>query len=144
MYRVAVLALVAACGGHRHGPARDDDPRHLYVEVTADGSHRAALRDGAAQGLANIAFAVPSRTGGDVELQAQVSRLDQVGLVTACSVKILVVRLPQHDLLGIADGSARAHGIDGRAADDCVSGVTTSLVRDKVRGLLRRRLEAKR
>ena len=144
MYRVAVLALVAACGGHRHGPARDDDPHRLYVEVSTDGSHRAALRDGATQGLANISFAVPSRSNGDVELQAAVSRLDRVGNITACSVKILVVRLPQHDLLGIADGSARAHGTDGRAEDDCVSGVTTSLVRGKVRGLLRRRLEAKR
>lgn len=144
MYRVAVLALVAACGGHRHGPPRDDDPRRLYVEVAADGSHRAALRDGAAQGLANISFAVASPGNGDIELQAEVSRLDRIGNTTACSVKILVVRLPQHDLLGIADGSARAHGTGGRAEDDCVSGVTTSLVRGKLRSLLRRRLDAKR
>ena len=82
MYRVAVLALVAACGGHRHGPPRDDDPHRLYVEVAADGSHRTALRDGAAQGLANISFAVASPGNGDIELQAEVSRLDRIGNTT--------------------------------------------------------------
>jgi hypothetical protein len=143
---LAALALVLAgvgpgCGGHRHGPARDDDPRRLYVEVAAD---RRALRDGAHAGLAKVAFAVPTRHNGDVELQVEVSRIETTSNATRCSVKILVLRLPQHDLLGIADGSARAQGTDGRARDDCLAGVTTSLVRGKVRALLRRRLDAKR
>jgi hypothetical protein len=144
VYRLAALVLVVACGGHRHGPGRDDDPSRLYVEVAADGSHRGALRDGAAAGLENIGFAVPSRKNGDVELQVEVTRMDSTGTHTMCAVKILVVRLPQHDLLGIADGSAHAQGTDDRAEDDCVAGVTTSLVRGKVRGLLKLRLDAKR
>jgi hypothetical protein len=141
--RHAALALVlaSACGGHRHGPNRDDDKSRLYVEVDAD---HGALRDGAQKGLSKIGFAVPTRINGDVELQVEVSRLDTTHNATLCSVKILVLRLPQHDLLGIADGSARAQGNDGRSEDDCLGGVTASLVRGKVRTLLRRRLDAKR
>jgi hypothetical protein len=133
--------LVAGCGGHHHGPARMDDPRHLYVEVDAD---HAALRDGAAKGLSNVGYVIPARHNGDVELQVEASRLDTAGDTTHCSVKILVLRLPQHDLLGIADGSARARGTDGRAEDDCLSTLSASLVRGKVRALLRRRLDEKR
>lgn len=135
-----VLVLVAACG-HRHGPNRSDDPRHLYVEIDADGG---ALRDGAADGLAKIGFVIPTGKNGDVELQVEASRLDTVGNTTKCSVKILVLRLPQHDLMGIADGSANAAGTGGRAEDDCLSALSASLVRGKVRTLLRRRLDEKR
>lgn len=144
MRHVLAVVLVIACGGHQHGPPRDDDPHHLYVEVAASGSHRGALHDGASAGLQTMSFARPADARGDIELQVEVSRMDTLGSITACSVKILVVRLPQHDLLGIADGSARAHGTDGQAREDCVVAVTTSLVRGKVRTLLRRRLEAKR
>ncbi|HEY5945457.1 MAG TPA: hypothetical protein VIV40_08195, partial [Kofleriaceae bacterium] len=104
-----------------------------------NGSHRGALRDGATAGLANVGFVVRADHNGDVELQPEVSRLDGSGRATVCSVKILVLRLPQHDLLGIADGSGR-----GGARDDCIATVTTTLVRGKVRGLLRRRLDEKR
>lgn len=135
---------MAACGGHQHGAARDDDPHHLYVEIAAEGSHRGALREGATAGLAKVGFAVPSRGRSDIELQVEVARLDTSGNVTMCSVKVLVLRLPQHDLLGIADGSARAGGTGGQARDDCLVGVTSSLVRGKVRTLLRRQLDAKR
>ena len=141
---LGVVLLVAACGGHRHGAARDDDPHRLYVEITPEGKHRGALRDGAAAGLAKISFAIQSSGNSDVELQPEVSRLDQRGGMTTCSVKILVLRLPQHDLLGIADASGRAGGTDSRARNDCIHGVTSSLVRARVRALLRRRLDAKR
>ena len=94
--------------------------------------------------FAKISFAIQSSGNSDVELQPEVSRLDQRGGMTTCSVKILVLRLPQHDLLGIADASGRAGGTDSRARNDCIHGVTSSLVRARVRALLRRRLDAKR
>lgn len=141
---LAVLVLVAACGGHRLGPGRRDDPHHLYVEVAARGSHGGALRAGAGAGLASVSFAVPAGRAGDVELQLEVAKLGVAGNATTCTVKILVLRLPQHDLLGIADGSAHVGGTDGRARDDCVAGVSTALVRGKARAMLRRRLDEKR
>jgi hypothetical protein len=137
----AALFVVAACGGHHHGPGRMDDPRHLYVEVDAD---RGALREGADAALARMSFVVPAEHNGDVELQIETSRLDKSGNATMCSVKILVLRLPQHDLMGIADASARAGGTGGNARDACLSQATNSLVRGKVRGLLHRRLGEKR
>lgn len=137
--RAVFLVLLAACGAHHHGPNRADDPSHLYVEVYADGSHGGALRDGAHEGLAGIGFVVPTTHNGDVELSVEVSHLDDAGRGKACGVKILVLRLPQHDLLGIADASGR-----GPHADACLGGVTTTLVRSRVRGLLQRRLRDKR
>lgn len=137
--RAGFLVVLAACGAHHHGPNRADDPSHLYVEVCAEGSHGGALRDGAHAGLAGLRDVVPTTHNGDVELSVEVSQLDDTGRGKACSVKILVLRLPQHDLLGIADASGR-----GPRADDCLAGVTTTLVRSKVRGLLQRRLRDKR
>ena len=139
---LVLVALVACSGSHHHGPAaHPDDASRLYVEITAGGSHRRALHDGAAEGLSAVSFAVPAREGGDVELQVEVSKLDVIGAKTTCNVKILIFRLPQHDLLGIADGGAYASG-DG-AEDACLRGVGATLVRGKVRALLKRQLEAK-
>ncbi len=95
-------------------------------------------------GLGNIPFAVATGEHGDVELQLEVTKLDDVSNSTTCSVKILVLRLPQHDLLGVADASGHVGGSDGHARADCVAGVTSTLVRGKVRVLLRQRLADKR
>lgn len=141
---VIVLVVLAACGSHHHGAPRSDDPNHLYVEIAPDRSHRGPLRDGTRAGLSTVPFVIPTDGHGDVELQVEVAELDVVGNSTRCSVKILVLRLPQHDLLGIADGSAHAGGTDGRASDDCLLALSTSLVRGKVRALLRQRLDEKR
>ena len=144
-HAIAGLQVVlGACGGHHHGAARTDDPRHLYVEIAAEGSHDDALHDGAARGLTGMSFVRPADHNGDVELQVEVSRMDTTGNTTVCSVKILVLRLPSHDLLGIADGSAHVRGTNGTARDDCAAGVSATLVRGKVRTLLRRRLDDKR
>ncbi len=139
---LAVVGLAACGGSHHHGPAaHPDDTRHLYVEIATAGAHEDALHDGAASGLSALSFAVAVDGGGDVELQVETSTLHASGGRTTCDVKILIFRLPQHDLLGIADGSAYAMGDDAGA--DCVRGVAATLVRGKVRTLLRRRLDAK-
>lgn len=114
------------------------------MRITGKGARRSALRAGGTAGLAEIGFARAVARGGDVELQLETARLDVVGNETVCTVKIFIFRLPQRDLLGIADGSARAGGTDGQARDDCLAGVSTSLVRGRVRPLLQRQRDAKR
>jgi len=143
---VLVFAMnVAACGGASRSSAPvADDRDHLYVELSHRGARGGALRAGAAAGLDTISFARAVERRGDVALQLETARLDVVGHETRCTVKIFVFRLPQRDLLGIADGSARAGGTDGQARDDCLAGVSTSLVRGRVRPLLQRQLRAKR
>jgi len=144
--RVVILGLlVAACTSRRHEPAHPEDKRRVYVEVNADRSHRRPLRDGAKAGLAKIPFAVSMSVneGGDVELQLRVARLDVVGRETVCDLKILVLRLPQHELIGMAEGSARAGGTHDEAGDDCIERLGESLISTKVRTLLHKRLGEK-
>jgi hypothetical protein len=141
--QLALVVIVAACGGHRHGPSTNTDPNSLFVEIYTRGSHDDALHDGAAAGLGKVSFARTVGGGGEIELEAEVSRLDTHGRQTACSVKILIVRLPQHDLLGIADASAVATGTDHKAEAGCIEHATRNLVQGKVRTLLRKRLQAK-
>jgi len=140
--RFALLALTACSGSHHHGPAmHGDDKRHLYVEIATAGAHENALEDGATKGLAALPFVIHVDGGGDVELQVETSKLHSSNGRTTCDVKIFIFRLPQHDLLGIADGSAYAMGDDAGA--DCVGSLAATLVRGKVRALLKRRLDAK-
>ena len=141
-----VLTLLAACGGsHKHGPTTNTDPHKLFVEIWPQGrSHAGQLRAGAAAGLQAVPFAVTVDHGGEVELQIEVSDMHEAGADTSCSVKILVLRLPTHDLLGIADGTATARGTHDDAKDDCVERLAMSLVKGRVRGLLREQLEFKR
>lgn len=161
--RVLGLVVVAACGSspppvtglapnepvpdhikdHKHtAPAHTDDPSKLYVEVTSDGDHEDVLRQGASAGLATVPYAITVDEGGDVELHAELAALTPASDAIACKVKIFVLRLPQHDLLGIADGGARATG-DGQA-DSCLTTIGTSIVRDKLPVLLQRQLDAKK
>ncbi|HEU0032603.1 MAG TPA: hypothetical protein VFQ53_18350 [Kofleriaceae bacterium] len=138
--------IVAGCSGaHRHGERRHAaDTHRLFVEVTPEGSRKSNLRSGAHGGLAKIPFARSVDDGGDVELQVELAGLDVSGSETVCNVKILVFRLPQHDLLGIADGAARARGTGREAGNDCIETLGATLVRGKVRPLLERQLHAKR
>lgn len=148
----AAVAALAACGTRREpaepvGPAgRMDDPDRLYVSVSVGRSHGGSLRDGARAGLARIPFVVlhPAGKGGDVELQVAAHRLDAVGHETVCGIKILALRLPQRDLFGMAEGSARAGGTDQRARHDCLAQLGQSLIGGKVRVMLHRRLAEKR
>jgi hypothetical protein len=79
---------------------------------------------------------------GEVELEVEVSELSERGDDTVCRVKILVLRLPNDSLLGIADGGARVRG--SAAGDACVEGLAATLIKSKVRGLLRRELRSRR
>jgi len=145
---VAVVVGSVACGSaHKHEPpAHPEDTQRLYVELSLAGSHEGPLESGAKAGLAKVPYVVllPSNRGGDVELQLQVARLDVEGKETVCGIKILAVRLPQHDLFGMAEGSARAGGTHAQAGRDCITHLGESLIGGKVQGLLYKRLGEKR
>jgi hypothetical protein len=147
MRALHLLTLVAACVSHRHQPAAHlDDKNRLYVEIDVERRHEGPLGDGAKAGLAKIPFVVvmPRNGGGDMELQVQVARLDVVGQETVCNIKILALRLPQHDLFGMAEGTARAGGTRDQARHDCIERLGESLIGGKVRALLQQRLGEKR
>jgi hypothetical protein len=144
---VVLVALVACPAPHKHAPpAHPEDTRRLYVELSLAGSHKGSLADGARAGLAKVPFVVvlPPEEGGDVELQLQVARLDIEGKETVCGIKVLAVRLPQHDLFGMAEGSARAGGTHDQAGRDCIARLGESLIGGKVREILHKRLDEKR
>jgi len=144
----AAAAAAAACGpSHRHEPAAHRDQKNrLYVELGIPRSHKGPLREGAKAGLSRIPFVelIPLNHGGDAELQIEVSRLEAVGRETVCTIKILVLRLPEHDLFGMAEGTARAGGTHGQAEVDCIERLGESLVSGKVRAALQKRLAEKR
>jgi hypothetical protein len=143
---VAGICLLAACGGgaHHHATPIEGDPGHLYVEVTASGDQEDALAEGANGALARMPFAVPVDDRGQVELEASVAELAVRGEETTCRVKVMVLRLPKDALIGLAEGSARTRGTGDQAAADCVEHLTGTLIKGKVRGLLRRELRGRR
>jgi hypothetical protein len=168
--RVAIFVTVVACGGaaanvvvteppaanespseappdhvmeHHHiDPAHADDPSKLYVEITSDGDHESVLRQSATAALGTVPYAVSVAEGGDVELHVELASLAPANDAVACKVKIFVMRLPQHDLLAIADGAARATGAG--QTDNCLSTIGKSIVANKVPAVLQRQLAAKR
>ena len=128
---------------HQHvAPAHTDDPDKLYVEVSSDGDHGPVLVQSATAGLATVPYAVSVEQGGDLELHVEIASLAAASGATACKVKIFALRLPQHDLLAIADGGARATGAG--QADTCLSTIGTKIVTDKLPTLFQRQLAAKR
>jgi hypothetical protein len=140
-----LLTVLAGCGGtHAHDEPQVRDSRTLGVEVRGGGDHAAALRDGAAAGLARVKFVQTVSARGEVELQLDVQRLEVVGRRTMCKVKVLVLRLPAHVLLGMAEGTAWAGGTDDTAARDCAATLGAALVSRRLRPLLRRELSARR
>ena len=142
---LALIAVVAACGGRRYGtPPEGEDTRHLYVEIETRGRHDDALREGAEIGLSAIRYAVPVDRSGDVVLQVELVSLDVVGNESVCQLKLLVLRASTNDLLGIADGTARARGTHDEAGDDCISSLGANLIKTKVRQLLNRQLQHKK
>ena len=145
MRRFLLILLAAGCGGtHAHQEPQVRDRRRLGVEVRGAGDHAGALRDGAAAGLARVKFVQPVAERGEVELQLDVKEVAVVGRRTMCKVKVLVLRLPRHVLLGVAEGTAWAGGTDATAARDCAAELGATLVRGRVRPLLRRELSARR
>lgn len=141
--RMAPMEPVPMCIKGHHHPGAAADPSKLFVEITADdGTHANVLRQSATTGLHDVPYAVSVADGGDVELHVEVASLAPARDTIACKVKIFVLRLPQHDLLGIADGGARASGVS--QAETCLSTIGTAIVREKIPVLLERQLEAKR
>jgi hypothetical protein len=165
---VLVFGLLAACGGatvpttttttalttdpkeplpdhvdgHLHSqPTHFADLDKLYIEVSADGDHGDVLRKSATMGLASVPYAVSVEDGGDLELHVELASLTPAADNTACKVKIFALRLPQHDLLAIADGGAKATG--SGQTDTCLSTIGATLVKEKLPSLFEKQLEAK-
>jgi hypothetical protein len=128
---------------HLHAvSAHAEDPSTLYVEISSEGDHAGVLVQSATAGLGAFPDAVSVEEGGDVELHTEVATLASARDATDCKVKIFVLRLPQHDLLAIADGGAHATGTD--MTDTCLATVGTAIVRQKLPVLLQRQLASKR
>jgi len=103
--------------GHLHeSPTYTADFDKLYIEITSDGEHADVLRRSVATGLGAVPY-------------------------TVCKVKLFVMRLPQHDLLAIADGSGRTTG--PTPPDACLSTTGTAIVQQKLPPFLQRQLDAK-
>ena len=113
----------------------------LYVEVTSDDEHADVLRTSVMSGLSAMSFIVPVSDGGDIELHVEVASLVATSQQTKCRVKIFVMRVPQHDLLAIADGGANVSGHS--PTDTCLSSTSAAIVRDKLPLVFQRQLEAK-
>jgi hypothetical protein len=117
------------------------DIERLYVEVTSDDAHEALLIKSANAGMAATDFVVPVEDGGDIELHVEVASLVTAPEGTSCRLKIFVLRMPQHDLLAIADGGAETTG--RVPSEECLAATSTSIVRDKLPLLFRKQLAAK-
>jgi hypothetical protein len=128
---------------HLHAPpVYVADLDRLYVEITSEGEHADVLRASATTGLGTVPHTVSVDDGGDLELHVELVSLTTARDGAACKLKIYVMRLPQHDLLAIADGSGRATGTS--PDDACLSTMGSAIVRQKLPPLLARQLEAKR
>jgi len=113
----------------------------LYVEITSDDEHADVLRKSAMSSLASTSYVVPVTDGGDIELHVEVASLEAASQRTKCRLKIFVLRLPQHDLLAIADGGADVSGHSPTEA--CLSATSAAIVRDKLPLVFQRQLDAK-
>jgi hypothetical protein len=122
-------------------PSYAADVDRLYVEIESDGDYADLLRKSAISGLIATAYAVQVDDGGDLELHMEVSGLSPDPGATNCAVKIFVMRMPQHDLLAIADGGATATGRN--PTEQCLSATGTAIVRDKLPKIFQRQLAAK-
>ena len=119
-------------------PNHAQDIEKLYIEITSKGEHRDVLRESAIAGLNAVPYAVTTEAGADVELHVEVAALTPA----ECKVKIFIMRLPQHDLLAIADGGGE---MSGRVKPDtCLWQVGDAIVRQKLPPFLQRRLADKR
>lgn len=165
--RAGIVIVLAACGGpgvstattalrtapserppddvadHVHAaPAHAGDPDKLYVEVTSDGDHGSVLRQTTTTALASLPDVVTVAEGGDVELHVELASTAALQDGATCQVKIFVLRLPQHDLLAIADGGARATG--ATPLDDCMTATGSAIVKDQLPAVFVRQLQAKK
>lgn len=122
-------------------PSYTADGDKLYVEITSEHEHGELLIKSATAGLSSTDYVVAVREGGDVELHVEVETFETSAQGTSCRLKIFVLRMPQHDLLAIADGGAQVTG--RRPSVECLSATSTAIVRDKLPALFQRQLEFK-
>jgi hypothetical protein len=124
-------------------PSYVADLDKLYVQVTSDDKHGDLLIRSATAGLASTDYVVAVDDGGDVELNVEVESLVAEPQGTTCRLKIFVLRMPQHDLLAIADGGAQVTGHRRNPTEDCLSMTGTAIVQQKLPLLFQKQLEAK-
>jgi len=142
MWRALFVVLVAAaCATTR---SVDDEPASgkMGIQVSAkDLAHHGQqriLRDAGARGVERLAFAQQVRRNGDAEIEVELAAATVDGN-THCTVKVMVLALPSHDLLGIAEGGGTTQGHGDVALADCITSVGVALIERKVQPLLRRR-----
>ena len=138
-----VLEQEHATAHPQEAPSHAQELDKLYVEVSSDGDYGDTLVSSATSNLAATDFVVATQEGADIELHVELAALTKAPGAIDCKVKIFVLRLPQHDLLAIADGAGRATG-SGSTPDACVSIVGGAVVRNKLPLIFEKRLEAKR
>jgi len=119
------------------------DGDHLYVEVSSEDEHAELLIRSATAGLAATKYVVAVDDGGDVELHVEVENLVTEPTGTTCKLKIFVLRMPQHDLLAIADGGAQVTGHRPKPTEDCLSMTGTAIVQQKLPLLFEKQLAQK-
>jgi len=119
------------------------DGDHLFVEVSSEDEHAELLIRSATAGLAATDYVVAVDDGGDVELHVEVESLVTEPTGTTCKLKIFVLRMPQHDLLAIADGGAQVTGHRKNPTEDCLSMTGTALVQQKLPLLFEKQLAQK-
>jgi hypothetical protein len=141
MWRALFVVLLAACAT---GRPVDDEPvaGKMPIQVSARDltgrGQKRSLRAAGERGVERLSFAQQVRRNGDAELEVELAAASVDG-DTRCTVKVMVLALPSHDLLGIAEGGGTTQGHGDVALADCITSVGVALIERKVQPLLRSR-----
>jgi hypothetical protein len=142
MWRALFVVALVACATGR--PVDDDEPvaGKMPIQVSARDlagrGQKRTLRAAGERGVERLSFAHQVRRHGEAELEVELADVAVDGN-THCTVKVMVLALPSHDLLGIAEGGGTTQGHGDVALADCITSVGVALIERKVQPLLRRR-----